>query len=96
MWLFTRLFIHSPNEEAMERTAAILLVTFFLFSNQRSPIDKENTEFYRRINREGNLSQCTKSWAQNLAISAFFSPEISHPDPVYVVYMDLTMKRFKY
>ncbi len=67
-----RLFTHSPKEEAMERTAAILLVTFFLFSNQRSPIDKEDTEFYRRIHSEGNPNQCTNSWVQKLAISDFF------------------------
>jgi hypothetical protein len=69
-----RLFTHSPKEEAMERTAAILLVTFFLFSNQRSPIEKRTliTEFHRRIHWEGNPNQCTKSWVRKLAIFHIF------------------------
>jgi hypothetical protein len=64
MWLFTGLFTHSPKEEAMERTAAILLVTFFLFSNQRSPIEERIliTEFYGRTHNEGNSNLYTKFW----------------------------------
>jgi hypothetical protein len=86
MWLFTGLFIHSPKEEAMERTAAILLVTFFLFSNQRSPIEKRILSFIEEL-----IEKATSTSAQNLVFKSsqfstfFVSPEVSHPDPIYVV-----------
>ena len=82
-----RLFTHSPKEEAMERTAAILLVTFFLFSNQRSPSEKRILSFMEEfIGKAPTSIQILEFESSQFLL--FFSLKVSHPDPVYVVQMD--------